>query len=290
MENLVMNYLILWITARFSKAKTTSLRLLLGALAGAVYVSVMILFPAVEFYYSIPAKLMLSVLILLIAFRIDGFGTFAKTLAILYISTFVFAGAAFAFLYLNSTGGFVRNGIVYIFWKSKWSTLALSILTAAIILKVFWELVQYKLSKGRLLKTVGISVDKRKVSLQALVDTGNSLHDPITKLPVVVVEFAAISSILPEEIKEIFTGEGEEDLSRLTALVSGSSWYSRFRLIPFTSLGKENGMLIGFKPDYLEIDSESDEKKGIYNVIVGIYNKALSKNNSYRALVGPDLL
>jgi stage II sporulation protein GA (sporulation sigma-E factor processing peptidase) len=49
-------------------------------------------------------------------------------------------------------------------------------------------------------------------------------------------------------------------------------------------------MLIGFKPDYIEIDGEDEKKKGIKDVIVGIYSKTLSRNRSYRALLSPDLL
>ena len=42
--------------------------------------------------------------------------------------------------------------------------------------------------------------------------------------------------------------------------------------------------LIGFKPDFIEIDNDN-EKKDISDVIIGIYNKALSKNEKYRALL-----
>jgi len=64
----------------------------------------------------------LSLLIVAIAFSPAKPALFIKTLAVFYVSTFIFAGAAFAFLYLNQTGGFVRNGIVYI-WNSKGTTL-----------------------------------------------------------------------------------------------------------------------------------------------------------------------
>ena len=44
-------------------------------------------------------------------------------------------------------------------------------------------------------------------------------------------------------------------------------YISRFRLIPFSSLGKQNGMLVGFKPDkvLIKFDENEIEKK---NVIV----------------------
>jgi stage II sporulation protein GA (sporulation sigma-E factor processing peptidase) len=61
-----------------------------------------------------------------------------------------------------------------------------------------------------------------------------------------------------------------------------------FRVIPFNSLGNENGMLLGFKPDYVKIyDEELYIKK---NVIVGIYDGKLSKVNLYTSLVGLNIL
>ena len=87
----------------------------------------------------------------------------------------------------------------------------------------------------------------------------------------------------------IFEESKENDLTSVTDIISNSQWYSRFRLIPFTSLGKENGMLIGFRPDYIEVDQEN-EKKGTSNVIVGIYNRSLSKGEKYRALLSPELI
>lgn len=290
MENLVMNYIILWVTGRFARMGTTSLRLFFGALVGAAYVILLIVFPQIGFYYSIPAKFLLSLLIVSIGFSPANLRTFIKTLVIFYIVTFVFAGASFAALYLNSAGGFLRHGIIYVFWSSKWATIALAILTTVIVLRVFWDIIQYKLARDRLLRTVGIAFDDRRADFPALVDTGNTLHDPVTNLPVVVVEFDAIKKILPEEICMIFSQGKEDDLSMVASLVTNSGWCSRFRLIPFTSLGKENGMLIGFKPDYIEIDGEDEKKKGIKDVIVGIYSKALSRNRSYRALLSPDLL
>ena len=41
----------------------------------------------------------------------------------------------------------------------------------------------------------------------------------------------------------------------------GEDYISRFRLIPFSSLGKQNGMLIGFKPDKVTIKFDGLEKE-----------------------------
>ena len=71
---------------------------------------------------------LLALVMIAVAFTPEKVVSFFKVLAIFYISTFIFAGAAFAFMYFNQTGSFVRNGIVYVFWQSRWTVLLLSII------------------------------------------------------------------------------------------------------------------------------------------------------------------
>ena len=62
----------------------------------------------------------------------------------------------------------------------------------------------------------------------------------------------------------------------------------KLRWIPYKSLGKENGMLLGIKIDGMEVEKEEIHK--VQNVIVGIYDKSLTKRGEYRALVGIDMI
>lgn len=289
LENIVMNYLILLMTAKFSKNKTSHLRLFLAALVGAIYVAFLVVYPTLDVYYTTITKIAISFAIVAIAFSFQRFSAFFKTMVMFYISTFIFAGAGFAFLYFNQSGGFIRDGFFYVYWNSKWTVMVLCVATVGIIVKIFWEMIQSRLVKDRLLLPLKIAFENGIINLSALVDTGNALFDPLTHSPVVVVEFNAIKSILPEEIQNIFEESKEDDLVRVTKIVSNSRWFSRFRIIPFTSLGKENGILIGFKPDYIEI-GDKNERKGVTDVIVGIYNRALSKGENYNALLSPDLV
>lgn len=289
LENLVINYLILYVTAKFSKYRTSTLRLFSGAIIGALYVGIIIIEPDIKVFYTTLAKILLSFFIIAVTFPPRKIMTFIKTLVIFYISTFIFAGAALAFLFFNNQGGFVKNGIVYVFGQSKWSLMFFSLVTVGIIIKIFMEVIQSKFPRENLLIPVKIAFDNRKIGFPALVDTGNSLKDPLTNNPVMVVEFNALEELLPIEIKDIFKNSKEDDLSCVTTTISTSQWFSRFRLIPFSSLGKENGMLIGFKPDFIEI-GEEEEKRDVKNVIVGIYNRSLSRNEKYKALLGPELV
>lgn len=289
LENLVINFLILYVTAKFSRIRVSTLRLFAGAIVGALYVVFIIVQPGVKVYYTALAKILLSFFIIAITFSPRKVLPFLKTLVIFYISTFIFAGAALAFLYINQQGGFVRNGIIYVFGQSKGSLMFFGIVTVGIIVKIFMEVIQSRIIKEKLLIPVKIVFDNRVIDLPALVDTGNSLKDPLTNIPVMVVEFKALEELLPPEIRNIFQNSKEDDLNCVTATIAASKWFSRFRLIPFSSLGKENGMLIGFKPDFIEI-GEEEEKRDIKNVIVGIYNRSLSRNDKYKALLGPDLV
>lgn len=266
------------------------LALIHGGSAGAAYAAFLIIKPDIRVYYTATAKILLSISMVAITFSPGKFSSFIKILVIFYISTFVFAGASFALMYLNSYGAFIKNGMIYMYWQSKWTTIFLSIVTAIIILKVFQELIQYRLIKEKLLIKLRIKFGSKQTDIAALIDTGNSLYDPLSNMPVIVVEFNAIKDILPSEICNIFEDSLESDFTLITDKLYSSKWSNRVRLIPFTSLGKENGMLIGFKPDYVEIGDEDTEIKGISDVIIGIYNNALSKERKYKALLSPDLV
>lgn len=289
LENVVLNYLILQLTDKLLKAGTSRFRLFAGALTGALYVGLLVIMPGIHAYYTVAGKFLLSLLIVAISFSPEKIINFVKTLAVFYVSTFIFAGAAFAFVYFNGSGGFVRNGIVYFFGGSKWTVIFLSVITVGIIVRIIMDIWQTRQYKDNLLVPLKICFESRSVILQALVDTGNSLNDPLSKLPVIVVEYKALCQLFPDDIKTIFDKEMENDLDCVTKIISNSSWFSRFRLIPFCSLGKENGMLIGFKPDFILI-GEADSSKNICDVVVGVYNRTLSKNNTYKALLGPEFI
>lgn len=289
LENLVINYMILLVTHKIAKTPTSNLRKLSAAFVGALYVVGLILFPGVKYYYTMLSKILLSILIIAIAFPSSKIKTFIKTLIIFYISTFIFAGAAFSFLYFNNTGGFVKNGIVYVFSDSKMTVIFLSVLTMGIVLRVVWELMQHKFINQDLIIPITIVFESKNIDVLAYMDTGNSLYDPLTSVPVAVVEFNAIKTLLPLEIQKFFEENNEEDLTCITKILSTSTWFSRFRVIPFNSLGKENGILLGFRPDYIKIGEDTNREE-VKDVIIGIYNKILSKNNSYKALIGPELI
>ena len=152
-----------------------------------------------------------------------------------------------------------------------------------IILTTAFKNIKGKLTKKDMFCNIKININSNTVYTKAIIDTGNFLKEPITKIPVAVVEKDILKGVIPEEI-----------LNNLSNIIEGKEialgeYLSKIRLIPFMSLGKENGMLIGIKADGLAINTQ-DDVLFIKNIIIGIYDGNLSKTGKYKALIGLELL
>ena len=106
------------------------------------------------------------------------------------------------------------------------------------------------------------------------------------------LEIVAVCDVIPEKMEELLK---EEDLEIISNGIINrfdeisEELRNRCRIIPFSSVGKSNGMIIGIRPDYIKI-YEEENIKIIKKVIVGIYDKKLSKSNQYSGLIGLELL
>ena len=70
-----------------------------------------------------------------------------------------------------------------------------------------------------------------------------------------------------------------------------NKYVSKLKLIPYSSLGKQNGMLLGIKAKKLTIvKGEEKDKVEKENIILGIYDKSLTKKGEYRAIIGMEFV
>ena len=121
-----------------------------------------------------------------------------------------------------------------------------------------------------------------------MIDTGNFLKEPITNTPVVVLEHTLLYDYMPKEILNNLENILGGDFNNIPEDIK-DKYISKLKVIPFSSLGKQNGMLLGIKSEYIIINNEENERK-IDDVIIGIYNKSLTKRGEYRGLIGIELL
>ena len=127
------------------------------------------------------------------------------------------------------------------------------------------------------------------VETVGLIDTGNMLKEPISNIPVIVVQKDILNGIIPNEIldnlEKIIGGDMKESLYNQI----DNNFMSKFRVIPFSSIGKQNGMLLGIKADKVIINFGENEKS-YEKIVIGIDDKELSKRKNYFALLGLELI
>lgn len=286
-ENLIMNYLILWSTARLTRYSYSKVKLAIASVLGSVY-AVLSYFPEYSYLYSFFMKILFSILIIIIAYTPAYFHLLLKLMGIFYVVSFVFGGAAFGLFYFINGLNLTSNGISFI-RDFPLKILVVAVAAAYFTIRYSWDYIQHRIKREKLILRVEMSFDKKQLSLDALVDTGNSLKDPITNAPVMITDYSIIRDLLPDDVQKIFERCPENDLNTIAEIMSISKWAPRFRIIPFKSLGRENGMLIGFKPDTVKI-FDSGRVINSSNIIIAIYRKNLSKDGEYNALIHPEML
>ncbi|MBQ1935427.1 MAG: sigma-E processing peptidase SpoIIGA [Clostridia bacterium] len=272
--NFIINVLLLQATALLGKCQRVAGRMIFGAALGAVY-AVCMFFPRLHLFYTLLFKLVFGSVLMALVFRPVRLSAFLRISGIFYAVSFLFGGAVFGVMLLTDAGimsrAIIQNGVLYFDLPAGvlFGTVSLCLLGVW----VWRKTAPLRLRKQSLYREVQVSYDGKTVSLQALVDTGNTLTDPLTLTPVMIAELDALRELLPPcptfSIEELSVG----------------AMATRLRVIPFTSLGTKHGLLLGFRPDAVTIAANT-----YYDVVVGLYEHHLSDDRSYNALVGADLI
>lgn len=281
LENIFMNSIILLATGIILKTPIRILRNVLGSVLGSVY-AIIIYVTKIEIYSNVFLKIILSLIIVYIAFKPVNFKSLMKHLIIFYLTSFTFGGVAFALLYfIRPQDILFQDGVLI-------GTYPMKIILAGgiigfIIITMSFKNIKGKLGKNDMFCLIKIYEKGKELVVKGIIDTGNFLKDPITKIPVIVVERQKLYEIFPNNV-----------LANIEGIIKGKDielgeYSSKIRAIPFNSLGKENGMLLGIKWNRVEIEYQDITKK-MDNVIIGIYNGVLSRSGKYSALIGLDVL
>ena len=281
LENLFMNFIILFATQTILKSNIKIIRTFIASILGGIY-AILMYMSEIRIYSNICLKIILSLAMVEIAFNPKSIKSFFKYLVIFYLTSFTFGGVAFALIYFICPENVVfNNGRLVGTYPIKMILLG-GILGFIIIVSSFKN-IKKKISKTDMLCNIKITIENKSKSLISIVDTGNFLKDPISKAPVIVVNSQSLTGILPGEIldniKDIING----------ANVNIGQYIKKIRIIPFSSLGKENGLLLGIKSD-ISVINYQDNVIIIKDAIIGIYPGILNKENKYQALVGIEAL
>ena len=272
-ENILMNYIILFATGFIQKIQMKQLRLIASSSFGGLYAIISYL-NIIPIYSNIFMKVLLTIIMIYIAFNPKNIKKLLKLILLFYLTSFVIGGCALALLYMVSPKNIVfKDGVLVGTYPMKMTIIAGII--GFCIIQIAFHLNKRQLKKKDMLCNIEISINKQKSEIKAYIDSGNTLKEPISKKPVIIVEKSSIKNFDNIDLEKIIGGD-EENRGKL-----------KLKIIPFNSIGKQNGMLIGVKPDFVKIEYE-DKKEYVYDVIIGIYDKKINKD--YHALIGLELV
>ena len=281
-ENIIMNYIILFATGLIIKKDTKHLKLFVSSIIGATY-AIMSYISRLEIYTNQITKFLLSIVMIYIAYNPNNIKKMFKDIVIFYLTSFCFGGAAYYLLYYISPQQIKNIGGTLI-GSYPMKIAILGGILGFFILNIAFNVIKNKVDKTSIFYDIEVFYKEKSVKVKMLLDTGNLLVEPITSFPVIIIEKEKMKEILSQKDLEII-GKG---------LVNNFDGLSedlklRCRIIPFSSIGKNNGMIIGMKPDYIKI-YDDENVKIIKKVIIGIYDKKISRNNKSSGLIGLELL
>lgn len=223
LENFLIDFLVLYMTAFVMCIKPSFFKMTVSSFVGSFYMC-SLYFSDFLFLKNTVFKIIVFCAMIFLAFPIKTFKVFLK-----YIMTFLFINLSLGgciYFFASFSGGNVKNGVFYI--KTEIMGLILGIGVLIFIGRFFIVLFKKNILLGKTKKELTIFYKNKKMKLSTLIDTGNTLIDPISRKSVVVVS--------PKKIKKLIN---EEKLSEI----------KNFRLIPCRTITDKYEVLYGFKPD-----------------------------------------
>lgn len=284
LNNFLMTFAIIWAIANIMEIKIQWSRTILGANIGNIYFFIVLYIQQINinFFISFIVHIFLNIitagLIIKVSFPELNKLRYLKAIAYLYLVTFITIGTTISLFYVYGGSPFDK-GI---------QKILAGIIVLVILANTGWKIFQkYKLPE-ELYLPMAIYYQDKNVKLTGLLDTGNSLVDPISNFPVIVVNLEELLSLFPVGLQRELKISEDLDID-FVDMFQRYNYAHRIRLLPFSDLGQENGLLFGFRPDHIELLYQGENLK-IDRCVIAISKRKLDLDDSYQALIHPRLL
>jgi len=294
MINMLINGSTLLLTAWIRGVRTKWWRVLLAAALGAFY-AVLLVFPSLSFYFSIPLKLVFSIVMLLVAFGFGSVQLFVRCIGAFYAVNFTAGGSVIAIHYLLMNGSGELWQSLQVIDGVQYTKLKLGIIfilsTVCIGLYIIRSVLVFRKEKSLVenhLAFVTVSIAGKQKRCRGLIDTGNQLYEPLTRTPVMIME----ASLWQEELPEAWMkGIKEAQVDKLIAHMGNASfeWQDRLRLVPYRGVNRGAQFMLAIKPDHVMIEREGNRYEAT-KVLIGLDAGKLVADGAYQAIIHPSLL
>jgi len=216
--NFVMNLYLLMLVDRTLFRTATRKRMVLGAAVGAMGYLLPLMLPG-PVWLRFPAGMIPgTIAMVLLVFRVNSIAGFFRIVECLLLYSFLMGGVM---LFL------MRLSVVEQYLTGIWGILGMG----AILYLLFGYLMERKRRESDFCKVILIQ-DGNRITVQALLDSGNSLVEPISGKPVAVID--------RDIAKKLWRVEPQ-----------------LYRAIPYHSIGKKRGILKGYLLQEMQIETKS---------------------------------
>ncbi len=290
-QNVLIDYLLLSLTSTWRNQPARRWRLLAAAFLGGMYV-LFFFFLAFGFMYTFITKILFSGIMVMVAFGFGDWRGYLRLVCAFYMTAFLVGGGVIAFYWL------LQSQVDVLYYFQFLRAMDMTQLSVMCVLAVgyplswifarstYRSLRHQKLKWDHLIRVEG-EICGQCFQCIGLVDTGNQLYDPLSRIPVMMIEVTVLP-FLPQQILR-WVEESKEacvvrEMDRIDDL-----WASRLRFIPYRTIGQQQSWLIALRPEQLSLWT-SQRKHEVQKVLIGLTSTPLSPDGAYQAIVHPSLL
>ncbi|WP_282140208.1 sigma-E processing peptidase SpoIIGA [Cytobacillus oceanisediminis] len=288
--NFMFDSLLLYLTAIILKREIRLWRIFAGGLIGSIII-LLVFTPFNEFSGHPVTKLLFSVAMVLAVFGFKRLRYFLKGLMTFYFATFLVGGSLIGIHYFINFDFQLSSSVMFASVKGfgdpiSWLFVLLGFPLAWHFSKRNVEGIEMTKIQYDSLIMVRVVINETEFRFRGLIDSGNQLYDPISKMPVM---FISIKDRLDEFPPEIIKMAGNPEDIIMGSDSIGGNWEHKMRVIPCKVVGQEHQLIIGFKPDRILLEKENEiieSERGL----VSFSMQQLSADDAFQCIVHPKML
>ncbi|RED65786.1 stage II sporulation protein GA (sporulation sigma-E factor processing peptidase) [Cohnella lupini] len=296
-NNLAVDGTVLLATAKVRHLRPTRTRLFSGAILGALYAAVMF-WAHIPYLYSFGVKVMISLFMVLLTFGYGGPLQLARNFCAFYLVNFATLGGVIGLSFLLQSadspwGGmsFTPDGGLILKWQMQLGMFIVTFLLSVWLFRSSSETRKKRQELEQLFWEIEIKLADGSWKMRALLDTGNRLYDPLTRIPVMIMEASIWREELPagwcDRLKEVAPDQLLSEMANQS--MEQYPWADRLRLVPYRGVNGNTRLMLAVKPDAVLLSKEGHPPLQVNRVLIGLDGGTLSSEGTYRAIVHPDM-
>ncbi len=271
-DNLVINFLIIKISALLLKNNVGFSRIALASVFGAFF-SLLSPILSLPLWLSISYKIILGIVMVRIGLKPLGIKKNILYFIIFILTTAMMAGACFGIIFLFS-GSIQGSGVLMFGGEIPVGVIASIVACVALLVAKLINYFSRKKLFDSFIFKAEIENKGKRVNFEAYLDTGNRLYDPQTNAPVMIIEYSIFRKIFDIPIDKILTQ-------------NANSFIDNSHYIDFGTIGMSGKILVTNVEKVTLITKE--KKVNLQNVTVGLSLSKFKKSFDCEALFGPEI-